>query len=61
MDRLIALFVIVLGFNFLFGNLGWPNVDLGDLFKLWPLALIWVGWTMWRDAGRKKYGREEDV
>lgn len=60
MDRLIAVFVIFLGVNFLFRNFGWPSVDLRDVFQLWPLALIWVGWMMWRDAGNKKCRRPDD-
>lgn len=51
-DKLIGGFVIFLGVNFLLDNFGMPNVNLGDLFKLWPLALIWVGWNIWRDGNR---------
>ena len=54
MDRLIAVFVILLGVNFLLDNFGLPRIDIGVLWRLWPLALIWVGWTMWREAGRKR-------
>ena len=50
MDKLIGGFVIFLGLNFLLDNFGLPSVDLGDLFRLWPLALIWVGWNIWRDG-----------
>jgi hypothetical protein len=46
--------VIFLGLNFLAQNFGLPNIDLGDLFNLWPLGLVWVGWNMLRD-GRKKH------
>jgi len=54
MDRLIAVFVILLGVNFLMDNFGLPKIDFGDIKKLWPLALIWLGWTMWREAERKR-------
>ncbi len=52
-DKIVGWVVIFLGLNFLAQNFGLPNIDLGDLFKLWPLALMWVGWNMLRD-GRKK-------
>ena len=54
MDRLIAIFIIVLGVNFLLDNFNLPRIDIGALFKLWPVALIWVGWSMWREADRKR-------
>ncbi|MBU0740810.1 hypothetical protein KKG45_07060 [bacterium] len=54
MDRLIAIFVVLLGVNFLMDNFGLPKIEFGDLKKLWPLVLIWVGWTMWREAGHKR-------
>ena len=54
MDRLIAIFVILIGINFLLENFGLGLFDIGDLSKLWPVAVIWLGWTMWRDAERKK-------
>ncbi len=54
MDRLIAIFVILVGINFLLDNFGLGLFDIGDLTKLWPIALIWVGVTMWREAERKK-------
>lgn len=57
-DKVIAWFVIFLGLNFLARNFGLPNIDLGDVFKLWPLALVWVGWTMLRDH-RGERGRDE--
>ncbi len=38
--------LIALGLNFLLDNFGLPHFDLGDLARLWPLALIWVGWDM---------------
>ena len=54
MDRLIAIFVILIGINFLLDNFGLGLFDIGDLTKLWPIAVIWVGVSMWRDAERKK-------
>jgi len=58
-DKAIAWFIIFLGLNFLAKNFGLPNVDLGDVFKLWPLALIWVGWSMLRDHREEKRWEEE--
>lgn len=55
MHRIIAIFVILLGVNFLLDNFDLPKIDLGVLKKLWPLALIWLGWTIWRDDDRKKH------
>jgi len=54
MDRLIAIFVILIGINFLLDNFGLGLFDIGDLTKFWPIAVIWVGVSMWRDAERKK-------
>ena len=54
MDRLLAVFVILLGVNFLLDNFGLELFDVGDLTKLWPLVLIWLGYTMWRDSDRKR-------
>jgi len=51
-DKIIGGFVIFLGVNFLLDNFGLPSINLGDVFNLWPLALIWVGWTIWRDGGK---------
>jgi hypothetical protein len=53
MDKLLAVFVVLLGVNFLLDNFGLPNVDFGDIKKLWPVFLIWVGWRMWREAGNR--------
>ncbi|HPF36936.1 MAG TPA: hypothetical protein P5571_15055 [Candidatus Krumholzibacteria bacterium] len=49
MNKFVPWFIILLGLNFLAGNFGLPNVDLGDVAKLWPLALVWVGWNMLKD------------
>ena len=55
MDKLIGGFVIFLGLNFLLDNFGLPNIDL---FRLWPLALIWVGWSIWRDGNGRGCRKE---
>ncbi len=54
MDKIIAIFVILIGVNFLMDNFGLPNFDFGDIKKLWPLVLVWVGWRMWRESERKQ-------
>ena len=48
-DRWVGYFVMFLGIDFLLGNLDLPHLDLGKAISvIWPLALVWVGWTMIR-------------
>jgi hypothetical protein len=58
MGRLLAIFIILLGINFLLDNFGVEMFDVGDLTKFWPLVLIWLGWTMWRDDGDGKKSQD---
>lgn len=62
MGRLIAVFIILLGVNFLLDNFGIGFFDVGYLSKLWPLVLIWLGWRMWKDEDEDKCkGKDETV
>ena len=58
-NRAVAVFIVLLGVNFLLENFDLPYVRIGDVSKLWPLALIWVGWTMWHGDARRRARREE--
>ena len=51
-DRIGPFVIIFLGVVFLMDNFGVPFIDFGDIVKLWPLILIWIGWDMLR-GGRK--------
>lgn len=53
-NRVVAAFIVFLGVNFLLENFGLPSVEIGDVSKLWPLALIWVGWRMWHNDARRR-------
>jgi hypothetical protein len=46
-ENIIAgLFLVILGFLFLLRNFNILDFNIGDIFKLWPIALIYVGVEM---------------
>jgi LiaI-LiaF-like transmembrane region len=53
-DKIGPFVLIFVGVMFLLDNLGLPSLDFGDLVKLWPLILIWLGWDMLRNKDGKK-------
>jgi len=41
-----GVFFVVLGFLFLLRNFDLLYFDIGDIFRLWPIALIYIGVEM---------------
>ncbi len=41
-----GIFLVVLGFLFLLRNFHIIYFDIGDIFRLWPIALIYIGVEM---------------
>ncbi len=40
---IIGVFFVVLGILFLLRNFNLFHFDIGDIFRLWPIALIYIG------------------
>ena len=46
-DNIIAgFFLVILGFLFLLRNFNLLDFNISDIFRLWPIALIYVGVEM---------------
>ncbi len=43
---IVGIFLVILGFLLLLRNFGLFHFDIGDLFRLWPFILIYVGVRM---------------
>ena len=45
-NLITGFFLVILGILLLLRNLNVLNFDIGDIFRLWPIALIYVGAEM---------------
>ncbi len=53
---IIGAFFVILGILFLLNNFNLFNFDFGDIFRLWPIVLIYIGVGMLPiDAKTKMY------